>query len=89
MHLPLHLPLLAARLFRGHLAGRPCAGKSRHKKPRTQRMLASVWPASAWAAPLSERRARPTGHWQLDELSSARRGRWQLGTQQYQVLTTT
>jgi len=28
-------------------------------------------------------------HWQLDELSSARRGRWQLGTQQYQVLTTT
>ena len=89
VHLPLHLPLLAARLFRGHLAGRPCAGKSRHKKPRTQRMLASVWPASAWAAPLSERRARPTGHWQLDELSSARRGRWQLGTQQYQVLTTT
>jgi hypothetical protein len=74
--------------FWSHLAGRPCAGKSNHKKPRTQRMLASVWPASesAWAAPLSE---RPTGHWLLDELNSARRGRWQLSTQQYQVLTAT
>ncbi len=35
-HLPLPLPLPCF----SHLAGRPCAGKSNHKKPRTQRMLA-------------------------------------------------